>query len=92
MDRGLAEQATAQAVGREGDLTLFDALDSLDAIMFGETLSQHREAGLQQRASREILSDQLTKEGGGFVGDTLAKEETIFRVEQGVGIGLVEPA
>ena len=73
MDGSLAEQATAEAFGWQGDLTLFDARDAGDAIVFGESLGEHCEAGFHQGTSGEIFRNQLADEGWGFAGDALSE-------------------
>ena len=73
MDGGLAEQASAQAVGGQGDFAHFDAADAGDAVMFREPLGEHREARLHQRTRGKVLGDQLAEEGGRLVGDALSE-------------------
>ena len=90
MDGSLAEQAAAEAFGWQGDLTLFDARDSGDAVVFSESLGEHREAGFHQGTSGEIFRNQLADEGWGFVGDALSEQEAVFRVEERVGVGFVQ--
>ena len=73
MDGSLAEQATAEAFGRQGDFAYFHACDTGDAVVFGESLGEHREAGLHQGTSGEIFRNQLADEGWGFAGDALSE-------------------
>ena len=92
MDGGLAEQSAAQAVGGQGDLAHFDAGHAGDAVMFGEPLGEHGEARLHQRACGKVLGDQLAEEGRGLVGDALTEQEAVFRIEERVGVGLIQTA
>ena len=89
-DGPLGEEAAPAGVGTERDLAELVPLHAGDAVVFGKTLVEHREVGMDHVADAQVPGEHRLEVGMGLRHHRLLEVLLELRVELGVGLGEVD--